>query len=104
MSKAQTLFNYFKNKIFPNGILFLQEKYSTKENEIKWKDEFDVNLDFSHGKYNSYRLVIGFSGIKAFTVKKRLCDENGRILILETWADGSDFILINLYNAITENK
>ena len=37
-------------------------------------------------------------------MKKRLCDENGRILILETLIDDSEFILINLYNANTESE
>ena len=93
--KRLTLLNYFKNKYFPNGILFLQETHSTKENEIKWKDAFDGNLYFSHDKSNS-------SGNKTFTVNKRLCDENGRILILETLIDDSEFILINLYSANIE--
>ena len=44
--KRLKLFNYLKNKIFPNGILFLQERHSKKENEIKWKGEFDGNLYF----------------------------------------------------------
>ena len=44
------------------------------------------------------------SGNKTFTVKKRLCDENGWILILETLIDDSEFILINLYNANTESE
>ena len=47
-----------------------------------WKDEFDGNLYFSHGKSNLFGVLIGFSGSKTVTVKKkRLCDENGRILI-----------------------
>ena len=57
---------------------------------------------------NSCGVLIGFSGVlignKTFTVKKRLCDENGRILILETSIDDSEFILINLYNANTESE
>ena len=70
--KSFKLFNYFKNKIFPNGILFLQETHSTKENEIKWEDEFDRNLYFSHAKSNSCGVLIGFSSNKTFTVKKRV--------------------------------
>ena len=31
--KRLKLFNYFKNKIFPNGIIFLKEKHSTKGNK-----------------------------------------------------------------------
>ena len=97
--KHLKLFNYFKNKMFPNGILFLQETHSRKENEIKWKHEFDFDLYFSHGKSNSCCVLTGFSGNKTFTVNKRLCDENGRILILETLIDNSEFILVNLFNA-----
>ena len=51
--KHLKLFKYFKNKIFLNGIVFLQEMHSTKENEIKWIDEVDSNSYFSHGKSNS---------------------------------------------------
>ena len=72
--KRLKLFNYFKNKIFPNAIIFLQETYSTKENEIKWKDEFDDDLYFSHGKSNWCGVLISFSGNKTFTVKKSPCD------------------------------
>ena len=42
--KRFKLSEYFKNKIFPNGILFLQETYSAKENKTKWKEEFSKNL------------------------------------------------------------
>ena len=51
--KRLKLFQYFKNKIFPNGILLLQESHSTKEKEIKRKDKLYSNLYFSHGKSNS---------------------------------------------------
>ena len=97
-TKRLKLVDYSKNKIFPNGILFLQENHCTMENEIKCKDEFDCDLYFSQGKSNLCGILIGFSGNKTFTVKKHLCDENGRILILETLIE---FILINLYNANT---
>ena len=65
---------------------------------------FNGDLYFSHGKSNSCGVIISFSGNKALTVKKRLCDENGRILILETLIDDSEFILINLYNSNTESE
>ena len=42
--KRLKLFKYFKNKIFPNGILFLQETHSTKENKIKWKNDLTVTI------------------------------------------------------------
>ena len=33
--KKYYLFKYYKNKIFHNGILFLEETHSTKESEVK---------------------------------------------------------------------
>ena len=67
--------------------------HPTKENEIKWKKEFDGNLYFSYGRSNSCGVLIGFSGNKTFTVAKRLRVENGGILILETLIDVSEFYL-----------
>ena len=66
--------------------------HSTKENAIKWKDEFGTNLYFPNGKSNSWGVLPVFSGSKTSTVKKRLCDENGPVLILEIWIDDSEFI------------
>ena len=51
--KCLKSFKYFRNKIFPNCILILQETHSTKKKKIKWKDKFEGNLYFSHGKSNS---------------------------------------------------
>ena len=102
--KRLKLFKYFKNKIFPNGILFLQETHSTKENEVMRKDESDGNFYFSHSKSNLCGVLIRFSGNKTCTVKKRLCDENGRILILKTLIYNSEFILINFCNANTKSE
>ena len=34
--KRLKLFNFFKNKISPKGILFLQETHSSLETEKKW--------------------------------------------------------------------
>ena len=102
--KRLKLFKYFKNKIFPNAILFLKETHSTKENKIKWKSKFDGNLYFSHGKSNSCGVLIGLSGNETLTTKKHLCDDNGRILILKTLIDDSVFILIKYYNANIESE
>ena len=78
--------------------------HASKEDEIKWKDEFDGHLYIPYGKLNSCGVLIGFSGYKTFTVKKHQCYENGRILISETLIDDSEFILINFYNANTESE
>ena len=80
--KLLKLFNYLKKKYFPMIFSFLLETNSAKENEIKWKDDFDGNLYFPRSKSNSFEVLIGFSSNKRFTVKRCLCDENSLILIL----------------------
>ena len=49
-----------------------------------------------------YVLIAFFGSIK-YTVKKKAFDKNGRILVIEALIDDTEFILINLYNANTEN-
>ena len=49
-------------------------------------------------------VLIGFSGNKTFTVKKRLCNENGRVLIFDTLIDDTVFMLLIFYNANTESE
>ena len=44
--KRSQMFEYFKTKIDPKGILFLQETHSSIEIEKKWNDEFNGQLFF----------------------------------------------------------
>ena len=63
------MFSY--SNISKNCVLFLQETHSTK-NEIKWNNEFDGNLYFSHGKPNWCGILIVFSGNKTFLLLKNI--------------------------------
>ena len=45
--KRLKLFNYFKNKRFPNGILFLQETHCTKETKLSGKTNLTVIYTFN---------------------------------------------------------
>ena len=102
--KRRKLFEYFKSKIGPKGIIFLQEVHSTVNSEKKWSDEFSSKIFFSHGKSNSCGVLISFNGNINFTVKQKLNDQEGRILLLDTDIDGSNYLLINLYKANTEKE
>ena len=44
--KRIKLFEYFKSKPAPRGVLFAQETHSTKEIEQKWKDELNGQIFF----------------------------------------------------------
>ena len=98
------LFNFLKNKIGPKGILFLHETHSSVETENKWIDNFKDKIYYSHGKTNSCGLLIAFYGNLNICVKNKVNDNDGRVLILEATIDGSDYLLINLYNANTEKE
>ena len=100
--KRLKLFQFFKNKISPKGILFLQETHSSKVMEKIWSDEFNGDLFFSHEKTNSCCVLVGFYGNINYSVKKSLSDNSGRILVLDVATDGTQYLLISLYNGNTE--
>ena len=103
-NKRLKLIKYLKDKIVPNGFLFLQETHSTVNDEIKWKDDFKGEVFYSHGKSNSCGVLICFIGSKKFFIRNKLSDNDGRILILDVDIDDENFILINLYNPNTEGE
>ena len=60
--KRLKIIQYFKNKLIPQGILFLQETHSIESNEASWRDEFNATFFFSHGSSSSCAVLIGFLG------------------------------------------
>ena len=64
---------YFKNKLLPQRILFLQETHSTESNEASWRDEFNATFFFSHGLSNSCRVLISFLGQVGVNVLNQMC-------------------------------
>ena len=61
-------------------------------------------FQFSHGKSNSCGSFTAYFGTGTFIIKKQQKDKEGRILILDVSINDSEYILINLYNAITEKE
>ena len=59
---------------------------------------------FAHGKSNSCGVLIAYCRTGTFIVKKQQTDKDGRILILDVSVNDSECILINLYDANTENE
>ena len=74
-----------------------------RENEIKWNDDFNRQIHYSHCTSNSCGVLIAFFGSITYTIRKKASDKHGQILILEVLIDDTEFILINLYKANTEN-
>ena len=91
IKKRLKIFEYLKNKSGPNGTLFLQETHSMKKNEIRWNDDFDGQIHYSHGKSNSCGVLITFFGSITYTVRKKASDKHGRILIIEALIDNAPY-------------
>ena len=102
--KRLKLFEYFRNLSTPAGFVFLQETHSSVDVEKKWNDDFQGQLFFSHGKTNSCGVAIGYYGKKSFELLSKFNDKSGRVLILEVKIENEVLLLINLYNANTENE
>ena len=86
-------FQYFKNKISPKDIFFLQDTHFSKVTEKIWSDEFNGDLIFSHGKTNSCGVLVGFYGNINYSVKKKLSDNSGRLLALDVTINGTEYLL-----------
>ena len=102
--KRLKLINFLKNKIGPKGILFLQETHSSVEKEKKWIDDFKDKIYYSHGKTNSCGVLIAIYSNLNIRLKNKIHDNDGRVLILDATINGSDYLLINFYNANTERE
>ena len=89
-TKRIKIFEYLKNKIFSNGVIFLQETHSCTGDEKQWSDEFKGHLYFSHGKTNSCGVAISYYGSKSFNLLNHFTDKSGCIIIIEASID--DFI------------
>ena len=100
--KRIKLFEYFKSKPAPSGVLFAEETHSNKEIEHKWKDESNGQIFFSHGESNTCGVFIAFFGSKSVTITKEISDNNCRILVLQVKIDDEIYLLVNLYNSNTE--
>ena len=89
------MFEYFREKIAHDGILFLQEIIPFMTLSSTDVTILKVNCFFSHGTTNSCGVMTGYlSRIKN--------DNQGRILIVDADIDEETFALINLYNTNTE--
>ena len=72
---------------------------------MKQIDNFkDKSTYYSHGKTNSCGVLMAIYGNMNICVKNKVNDNDGSVLILKATIDGSDYLLINLYNPNTERE
>ena len=65
---------------------------------------FSRAIVFSQGKTNSCGVAIGYYEKKSFELLSQLNDKSVRILIIEVKIENEVLLLINLYQANTENQ
>ena len=84
-------------------IVFLQETYSSSEDENFWNTQWKGKMLFSHvSNHSKGTLVLVKQGLD-FEQKSVLCDPNGRFIILEAVVQDTPFLFVNIY-ALTNRK
>lgn len=79
------------------SIIFLQETYSSTDQEKIWSNKWDSKVYFSHGSKQSKGVAILFDSRLKVLVGNQICCENGRILILQFCIDDQKFVCANIY-------
>ena len=96
------LLEYLKSYVTGNGFIFLQEKHSCINHEIKWRKRIQRRALFLQRKKNSFRVAIAFYGSKTIGKTNKISDKLGRILLVEATNNDTLFVLIKIYYANTE--
>ena len=84
---------------------YLYKKFTLTVNSNKdGKRTLKVKIFSLTEKSNAYGILTAYFGVETFTFKKQQTDKEGRILILDVSTNHSEYILISLYNANTEEE
>ena len=102
--KRRKIFNYAKKHTTRNGIVFFQETHSSPEIENAWANQWGGKVIYSHGSNDSRGVLIAFREGLDIKIENEIKDTNGRVIILKACIQGSDFLLINIYNANVEKE
>ena len=73
----------------------MKETHSLIDTEKQWNNK---------SKTNSCSVLITFYGNMNVVVKNQFSDDNRSILILEVTIDDTEYLLVNFYNANTEQE
>ena len=76
---------------------FLQETYSSKECENAWQAEWGGEVFFSHGTNHSKGTMILINPKIKCKVEKKICDKNGRYIVLDIALADTRIVLVNIY-------
>ena len=102
--KRRKIFNYAKKYTTRNGIVFFQETHPSREIENTWANQWGGKVIYSHGSNDNRGVLIAFREGLDIKIENEIKDTNRRVIILKACIQGSDFLLINIYNANVEKE
>ena len=91
------MFEYFRDKISDNGLIFLQETHSSEDTFNNWQNDFKGEVFFSHSSKSSCGVMVGYLGSKKFQLNKINKDDHDRIIIADANIDDQNFVLQRKY-------
>ena len=87
-------------------IILLQETFSSKDNEILWRNEWGGKVFYSHGTKHSRGLAVLIDKKKDCEIIEEITDQSGRILMLKTRLSENGLInwVVNVYAPNDDNS
>ena len=86
-------------------IAFLQETYSSRENENMWRNEWGGRVIYSHGTKHSRGLAIFIKNKTDCEIIEKITEQSGRILMVKTKLfDDTTAWLVNVYAPNDDNS
>ena len=93
--KRRAIFRQLHNR--RASVIFLQETYSSPDQEKIWSNEWGSKIHFSHGSKHSKGVAILFNPKLHVSSETLLQSEDGRILILRVVIEDLTFLCVNVY-------
>ena len=98
-TKQRKVFNYFRKKTSPSGIVLAQETYSTRKCVVPWAHQWGRtnSVRYSHGTSASRGVFIAFREKLDYVILDEYSHDNGNFLILHVRIQGLPVIMVNDY-------
>lgn len=93
--KRRAIFRQLHNKKVSK--VFLQETYSSNDQEKIWSNEWGGKIYFNHGSKHSRGVAILFNPKLHVTIDNEIKSKDGRTLILEIYIEDIKYICVNIY-------
>ena len=93
--KRRAIFRQLHNR--RASVIFLQETYSSPDQEKIWSNEWGSKIYFSHGSKHSKGVAILFNPKLHVSAETILQSKDGRILILKVVIEDLTFLCTNVY-------